>query len=389
MKETNFEHAQKLANSKTQEKESNKNPTSKDSKFINTFNNNNIEIEYNKIPKEKLIFNNKLNPEGPNEEQINQWKKYLAIDEENHPDEWKLSSIKIWDDYFIKYKKICNILNIKSMEFNKNNIFDKYKDKLSEILAEDSANSHMDILTYGTKRIMVEIMSKINDSKLNCIIFFLFQCMLDVILLREELLMMASGNNINNIIFEDFVFKLKELDIIKENINTNNKENIPLQEKLTELEQKLRKYELNNNQIGKTLFENNTKINEFIKNNDINNKNWLNFINNITTRLKNCEEHKYKNNNPNLNKIYGLIRKLNARCSGLHDKIINLEDKLTNLEEDYNNDIFNKIETKIDKNKNNSISDEWEEIEEEEDENEFDESNDENYDATSDDLEIN
>ena len=273
------------------------------------------------------------------------------------------------------------------MEFNKNNIFDKYKDKLSEILAEDSANSHMDILTYGTKRIMVEIMSKINDSKLNCIIFFLFQCMLDVILLREELLMMASGNNINNIIFEDFVFKLKELDIIKENINTNNKENIPLQEKLTELEQKLRKYELNNNQIGKTLFENNIRINEFIRNNDINNKNWLNFINDITKRLKNCEEH--KNNNPNLNKIYGLIRKLNARCSGLHDKIINLEDKLTNLEEDYNNDIFNKIEMKIDKNKKNSISDEWEEIEDEEEENEFDESNDENYDATSDDLEIN
>lgn len=387
MKEINFELAQKLANINTKEKFGTKNLISKDAKSINTFNINNMDIKYNKIPKEKLIFNNKLCPEGPNEEQINQWKKYLAIDEENHPDEWKLSSIKIWDDYFIKYKKICNILNIKSMEFSKNNIYEKNKDKLAEILAEDSANSHMDILTYGTKRIMIEIMSKINDPKLNCIIFFLFQCMLDVILLREEILTMASGNSINNMIFEDFVFKLKELDIIKENIKTNNKVNIPLQEKLTNLEQKLRKYELNNNQIGKTLHENNIKINEFIKNNDINNKDWLNFINNITERLRKCEEYKHKNYKPNLNKIYGLIRKLNARCTGLHDKIINLEDKVISLEEDNNNKSFDKINNKINKYNKDSSSEEWEEIEDEEEE--FNESNDENYDVTSDDLEIN
>lgn len=336
MKE-NSEKTQKQANASTKSKDLIKEQKPIDAKDKNTIEISNfgkIDINYIDRKEEENFLEPKAFPEGPTEKQIEFWRKLLNKDEKDKSEDLKVSSLRIWDDYFKKYKQICEILNIKALHFDDNaEIFDKYKDKLAEILSENVANSKMDVLIYGTKRIMIEIMSKMIDPKLNCIIYFLFQAMLDVMLLREEFLFALGGKAMTNMLFDDFTTKLKELEIIKSDIIEENNKTSSQKLELEKLTQKIRVLETKTNFSALKFKEFNLKVSEFIKTNDINSNKWFDSIDNILDRLKKCEEKTNNSNYVNQNKIYGLIRKLNARCQGLHNRISDIEDKLDDWNE--------------------------------------------------------
>ena len=369
MKE-NPEKTQKLANANTNPKESNQKQKQKDSKEENTIEISNFgKIDINYIDKNEDVnfFKPKAFPEGPTEKQIEFWKKLLSKDEKDNSEDLKISSLRIWDDYFDKYKKICEILKIKTLEFDKNaEIFDNYKDKLAEILSGDVANSRMDILVYGTKRIMIEIMSKMIDPKLNCIIYFLFQAMLDIMLLREEFIATLGGKAMTNMLFDDFTTKLKELEIIKTEIIQENNKVSSQKLEFEKLNQKLRILESKTNFSALKFKEFNLKASEFIKTNDINSNKWFDSIDNILDRLKKCEEKTSGSNFVNQNKIFGMIRKLNARCQGLHYRIADLEDKF----DDWNENSLQKENSDENKSANDDSQsrsdDEYEEIDDSE-----------------------
>lgn len=370
MKE-NPEKTQKLANANTNPKESNQKQKQKDSKEENTIEISNFgKIDINYIDKNEDVnfFRPKAFPEGPTEKQIEFWKKLLSKDEKDNSEDLKVSSLRIWDDYFDKYKKICEILKIKTLEFDKNaEIFDNYKDKLAEILSGDVANSRMDILVYGTKRIMIEIMSKMIDPKLNCIIYFLFQAMLDIMLLREEFIATLGGKAMTNMLFDDFTTKLKELEIIKTEIIQENNKVSSQKLEFEKLNQKLRILESKTNFSALKFKEFNLKVSEFIKTNDINSNKWFDSIDNILDRLKKCEEKNSGSTFVNQNKIFGMIRKLNARCQGLHYRIADLEDKF----DDWNENSLQKENSDENKSANDDSQsrsdDEYEEIDDSED----------------------
>ena len=366
--EKSSENAQNKANATTKPKDSKKENTKTESTNQNTIEVSNfgkIDIKFEDQKDIEVTFRKKCIPEGPSEEQMNYWRKLLTIDEMEKTDDWKINSIKIWDDYFDKYKQICKILSLRRLEFDgKSDVFEKNKDKLAEILAEDNANTHMDTLIYGTKRIMIEIMSKMEDPKLNCIIFFLFQTMLDIILLREQFLSVSAGKTINDLIFEDYSSKCRDLELIKTSVLEQKSAELKQKSKdLEHLEQKLRILEAKTNFSATKFKEFNLKLGEFIQNNDVNCNKWFSSVDSIIKRLESCEEKLKKSpKSANLNKVYGLIRKLNSRCNGLHDRIIELEDSYYSEE-----DLSIKHDNLVNPNPNNDqeskSDDEYEELE--------------------------
>ena len=211
---------------------------------------------------------------------------------------------------------------------------------------------------------MIEIMSKMEDPKLNCIIFFLFQTMLDIILLREQFLSVSAGKTINDLIFEDYSSKCRDLELIKTSVLEQKSAELKQKSKdLEHLEQKLRILEAKTNFSATKFKEFNLKLGEFIQNNDVNCNKWFSSVDSIIKRLESCEEKLKKSpKSANLNKVYGLIRKLNSRCNGLHDRIIELEDSYYSEE-----DLSIKHDNLVNPNPNNDqeskSDDEYEELE--------------------------
>lgn len=254
----------------------------------------------------------------------------------------KLSmSVNIWKDYYERYSLICKTLKLKEFKFNENfDTFDKNKDKLAEILAENFSNTDLNIVMYGAKRLMIEIMSKIKEERLNCIIFFLFTTMMDVIQLQEVICQVTKDKTFIEIAFDEFKARIEQIDAILDEKLKKNQEIKTNLDNMVDIKNRLSNLEINtmNNNILNTNMQ--LEIKKFIEFNKENNVKFFEYIDKLVEdKIKVIKDTKSENNNINktdINKLYGLIRKLNARCSGLHDRILNLEDNVEELSQKSN-----------------------------------------------------
>lgn len=344
----------KLANKSTQKKESLDSKKEIDNKVISApF--GNVKIENEKYPFEKDLGQNIFDPinkiEVLDDKFFEEFERKLKLNEKSLPNIAKEVGVHIWDEYFDKYEAICKILNIDSLSFDKkSNIFDKKYDRISEILNLDFANSRLDTVMYGAKRCMIEIMARTKDKFLNCIVFFLFQAMIDIIQLREAIITSKIAKPFIDQLFDEFSIKFSEVEMkIDQNLKKEKEINVDVG-RLKDINQRLQHLEINalkRNQILNNLDE---KFQTFAK--DIYDSQ-ASVYEKIAENLKDeiFQEVETKTvSNKDINKIFGLIRKLNARCQGLHKRIANLEDS-------------DKISIKSESNKHsNNLNSEWEEI---------------------------
>jgi len=312
--------------------------------------------------------------ESLNEEQWDKWIKMMQIDQNNISLEQKLLVINVWNQKFEEYKSICDKLNIKQYKFDtKLNLNDDKIDKVIKDMKLGISNTNLNLIMYITKRIMVEFMTKIDNSTLNLLTFFMFNAMMDILELKEMLLSSLGAKNIFEVILDEICTKLQEENEIEKRLElkiidklNNNSDNnkiktilISHEKLISQLERKIQ------------LSEENAKIK------DAKTELSLNAIKNsyseITTRLetqrKEWDKLTQNNVNINLEPIYGKIRQIHARCNGLHERIKVIED---DIEDIYNqiedNETINQNNANIQQNERSDHESDWEEIENEEEE---------------------
>lgn len=290
---------------------------------------------------ENLLPNHIL--KGLDKETREAWLDQLRVDEANIPDLEKLSVLGLWNSYMDEYKKVCNNLKLQHFQFDKKiPMNDKSKDDLIKELNMPLANSKMNLIMYGAKRVMLDFMEQIKEPILNLLTFFMFHTMIDVIQIRENLVMALSGKNIFEVLFEELCAKIENQENMAEKIE--NKIWINLQEKLSANDAMKRIILSHENEINKLkdLLDANIKENtqENIKLVELVNMSKINYVK-ITKELENTWKYcdlirekmiELKDSTANGPKaLWEKIRKLNARCQGLHNRIIKLEDKEKNL----------------------------------------------------------
>lgn len=312
--------------------------------------------------------------EGLNDEQWNKWINMMKLDQNQISMEQKLLVIDVWKQKFDEYKNICDKLNIKQYKFDtKINLNDEKFDKVIKEMNLGISNTNLNLIMYITKRIMVEFMTKIDNSTLNLLTFFMFNAMMDILELKEMILSSLGAKNIFEVILDEICSKLteqnemeKKLELkITDNLRNNMIDNkvktiiVSHEKEISQLERKLKILE-EDMKLKDAKLEANTKA---IK------SSYLDITEKLENQKKEWDKLVSNNININLEPIYGKIRQIHARCNGLHERIKTIEDDI--------DDIYNQIDDYESDNENNDnnqpkeISDhesDWEEIEDEEEE---------------------
>lgn len=353
----------KCANTSTKTKPSLKTDTDKKvSKFESSINENVSEIDPRKI---EIVNDINLDPilaplqELKDLDAKSYWEfKRAAIATDLQDETQKLLSISVWDHQYEVYKQTCKVLGIDPLIFDGSaNIFEKNKDKLAQILSDKFSNTALNGIMYGTKRIMVELMNIYKDPKLNCIIYFLMENMMDILQIKELLISTLGGKSMLEYITTELVSKIEQLELKynsevfkQKKVAANNTDMAEFKEKMDKLQglvdgsiKKLANLSLVVNKSNNFALE----IKKNLESNEKVNLAMAKTIDLLKTKPKTVV---YANNS----KIFGMIRKLNARCQGLNDKIDNLASK-----------IHNKVQHSS-VNKNNSeekLDSEWESVE--------------------------
>ena len=326
----------KCANTSTKTKPSLKTDTDKKvSKFESSINENVSEIDPRKI---EIVNDINLDPilaplqELKDLDAKSYWEfKRAAIATDLQDETQKLLSISVWDHQFEVYKQTCKVLGIDPLIFDGSaNIFEKNKDKLAQILSDKFSNTALNGIMYGTKRIMVELMNIYKDPKLNCIIYFLMENMMDVLQIKELLISTLGGKSMLEYITTELVSKIEQLEF-KYNSEVFKQRKVAASNiDITEFKEKMDKLQgLVDGSIKKLanlsllVNKNNNFALEIKKNLEVNEKANLAMAKTIDLLKTKPKTVAYANNS----KIFGMIRKLNARCQGLNDKIDNLASK--------------------------------------------------------------
>lgn len=329
----------KCANTSTKTKPSLKTDTDKKVlKFESSINENVSEIDPRKI---EIVNDINLDPilaplqELKDLDAKSYWEfKRAAIATDLQDETQKLLSISVWDHQFEVYKQTCKVLGIDPLIFDGSaKIFEKNKDKLAQILSDKFSNTALNGIMYGTKRIMVELMNIYKDPKLNCIIYFLMENMMDILQIKELLISTLGGKSMLEYITTELVSKIEQLElkynseVFKQNkVAANNMDMAEFKEKMDKLQglvdgsiKKLANLSLSVNKSNNFALE----IKKSLEYNEKANLAMAKTIDLLKTKPKTVV---YANNS----KIFGMIRKLNARCQGLNDKIENLASKIHN-----------------------------------------------------------
>lgn len=329
----------KCANTSTKTKPSLKTDTDKKVlKFESSINENASEIDPRKI---EIVNDINLDPilaplqELKDLDAKSYWEfKRAAISTDLQDETQKLLSISVWDHQFEVYKQTCKVLGIDPLIFDGSaNIFEKNKDKLAQILSDKFSNTALNGIMYGTKRIMVELMNIYKDPKLNCIIYFLMENMMDILQIKELLISTLGGKSMLEYITTELVSKIEQLELKynsevfkQKKVAANNIDMTEFKEKMDKLQglvdgsiKKLANLSLLVNKSNNFA----SKIKENLEANEKANLAMAKTIDLLKMKPKTVV---YANNS----KIFGMIRKLNARCQGLNDKIDNLASKIHN-----------------------------------------------------------
>lgn len=329
----------KCANTSTKTKPSPKTNTDKKvSKFESSINENVSEIDPRKI---EIVNDINLDPilaplqELKDLDAKSYWEfKRAAIATDLQDETQKLLSISVWDHQFEVYKQTCKVLGIDPLNFDGSaNIFEKNKDKLAKILSDKFSNTALNGIMYGTKRIMVELMNIYKDPKLNCIIYFLMENMMDVLQIKELLISTLGGKSMLEYITTELVSKIEQLELKynsevfkQKKVAANNIDTTEFKEKMDKLQGLVDGSIKKLANLSLLVNKSNNFALEIKKNLEANEKANLAMAKTIDLLKTKPKTVVYANNS----KIFGMIRKLNARCQGLNDKIDNLASKIHN-----------------------------------------------------------
>jgi len=352
----------KCANTSTKTKPSLKTDTDKKIlKFESSINENISEIDPRKI---EIVNDINLDPilaplkELEDLDAKSYWEfKRAAIATDLQDETQKLLSISVWDHQFEIYKQTCKVLGIDPLIFDGSaNIFEKNKDKLAQILSDKFSNTALNGIMYGTKRIMVELMNIYKDPKLNCIIYFLMENMMDVLQIKELLISTLGGKSMLEYITTELVSKIEQLELkynseVFKQAVANNIDITEFKEKMDKLQGLVDGSIKKIANLSLVVNKSNNFTLEIKKNLEANEKANLAMAKTIDLLKTKPKTIAYTNNS----KIFGMIRKLNARCQGLNDKIDNLASKIHNKTPD-SSVKKNNSEEKLDS--------EWESVEE-------------------------
>jgi hypothetical protein len=327
----------KCANTSTKTKPSLKTDTDKKIlKFESSINENISEIDPRKI---EIVNDINLDPilaplkELEDLDAKSYWEfKRAAIATDLQDETQKLLSISVWDHQFEVYKQTCKVLGIDPLIFDGSaNIFEKNKDKLAQILSDKFSNTALNGIMYGTKRIMVELMNIYKDPKLNCIIYFLMENMMDILQIKELLISTLGGKSMLEYITTELVSKIEQLELKYNSEVFKQKKDAANNIDMTEFKEKMDKLQgLVDGSIKKlanlslSVNKSNNFASKIKENLEANEKANLALAKTIDLLKMKPKTVVYDNNS----KIFGMIRKLNARCQGLNDKIDNLASKI-------------------------------------------------------------
>jgi hypothetical protein len=329
----------KCANTSTKTKPSLKTDTDKKVlKFESSINENVSEIDPRKI---EIVNDINLDPilaplqELKDLDAKSYWEfKRAAIATDLQDETQKLLSISVWDHQFEVYKQTCKVLGIDPLIFDGSaNIFEKNKDKLAQILSDKFSNTALNGIMYGTKRIMVELMNIYKDPKLNCIIYFLMENMMDILQIKELLISTLGGKSMLEYITTELVSKIEQLELKynsevfkQKKVAANNIDMAEFKEKMDKLQGLVDGSIKKLANLSLVVNKSNNFASEIKKNLEANEKANLAMAKTIDLLKMKPKTVVYANNS----KIFGMIRKLNARCQGLNDKIDNLASKMHN-----------------------------------------------------------
>jgi hypothetical protein len=329
----------KCANTSTKTKPSLKTDTDKKVlKFESSINENVSEIDPRKI---EIVNDINLDPilaplqELKDLDAKSYWEfKRAAIATDLQDETQKLLSISVWDHQFEVYKQTCKVLGIDPLIFDGSaNIFEKNKDKLAQILSDKFSNTALNGIMYGTKRIMVELMNIYKDPKLNCIIYFLMENMMDILQIKELLISTLGGKSMLEYITTELVSKIEQLELKynsevfkQKKVAANNIDIAEFKEKMDKLQGLVDGSIKKLANLSLVVNKSNNFASEIKKNLEANEKANLAMAKTIDLLKMKPKTVVYANNS----KIFGMIRKLNARCQGLNDKIDNLASKMHN-----------------------------------------------------------
>ena len=329
----------KCANTSTKTKPSLRTDTDKKVlKFESSINENVSEIDPRKI---EIVNDINLDPilaplqELKDLDAKSYWEfKRAAIATDLQDETQKLLSISVWDHQFEVYKQICKVLGIDPLIFDGSaNIFEKNKDKLAQILSDKFSNTALNGIMYGTKRIMVELMNLYKDPKLNCIIYFLMENMMDILQIKELLISTLGGKSMLEYITTELVSKIEQLELKynsevfkQKKVAANNIDTTEFKEKMDKLQGLVDGSLKKLANLSLLVNKSNNFTLEVKKNLEANEKVNLAMAKTIDLLKTKPKTVVYANNS----KIFGMIRKLNARCQGLNDKIDNLASKIHN-----------------------------------------------------------
>ena len=318
-----------------------------------------LKIEFGKpIDEPNIIPNNTIEhvtQYSEFEDKIKQDEKRLNVDNINQ-------ALYILETQFNVYKEICKQLKIKPMEFNKVNIKDNTKYSFIHDLNLPYSNTQLNCVMFGLKRTMLDIMEQIKEPIINLL-----------------MIIKLSGKNIYEVMLKELTKHLKDEKQMERRIELNilNKlQNKSIESDIRNLKSLQLKFANDIINIKDFVMKNFDKnINDSIKLKElINMTNSVHFkTNELFTQLKERVdklEDKMKNirnirTNSNLDNVWKKFRQVNARCQGLHNRIIDLEDYLMEQAKHEDNKSMEQTEQE---NLSEHSSDEYEEIEDSQEE---------------------